>query len=137
MATPPPAPKRPYLLRALHEWMTDIGQTPHLVVDSAFPGVEVPQQYAKDGRIVLNISYAATSSLHLGNEEIAFDGRFGGNRQRVRVPMRAVLGIYARETGEGLVFTPDEYGGGANEPGPPPPGPEPVPPVRPSLKVVK
>jgi stringent starvation protein B len=131
-------PKRPYLIRALHEWMTDGGLTPHLVVDAAAPGVSVPGKFVENGRIVLNVSYDATQSLVLGNERIAFHARFGGTPHQVEVPIAAVLGIYAKESGEGLVFPTDEYGAG--EGGPPPPGEPPpgAPPAgRPSLKVVK
>ena len=89
--------------------MTDNGQTPHLVVDATQPGVAVPEQHVQDGRIILNVSYSATSRLELANDEISFDARFGGVPRTVRVPLAAVLGIYARETGEGLVFPTDEY----------------------------
>lgn len=131
-------PKRPYLIRALHEWMTDGGLTPHLVVDAAADGVQVPTRFVENGRIVLNVSYDATQALVLGNEHIAFHARFGGTPHQINVPIAAVLGIYARESGEGLVFPTDEYvpGDGTSPPAdePPPAGP---PAGRPSLKVVK
>jgi stringent starvation protein B len=132
-------PKRPYLLRALHQWMIDNNQTPYLVVDAAYTGVAVPEQHIQDGRITLNLSYSATSNLAMGNDEISFDARFGGVARRVFIPVPAVLGIYARESGEGLVFPPDEYAAAADAaPGGPDPGPpEPPSPRRPSLKVVK
>lgn len=97
-------PRRPYLLRALHEWITDSGETPHLVVDASAEGVTVPRQYVKDGKIVLNVSLTATQLLKLGNEFVSFQARFGAASQAVRVPVRAVLGIYARETGQGMIF---------------------------------
>ena len=117
--------------------MTDNSQTPHLVVDAAYPGIAVPEQHVQDGRITLNLSYSATSNLAMGNDEISFDARFGGAARRLFIPMPAVLGIYARESGEGLVFPPDEYT--ATDPAPTEPDPEPAipPPRRPSLKVVK
>ena len=121
---PVTTPKRPYLLRALHQWITDNGQTPHLVVDAGQPGVAVPEQHVQDGRIILNISYSATSRLDLANDAISFDARFGGVPRTVRVPVAAVLGIYARETGEGLVFPTDEYTATGD-------GPKPEPPTRP------
>ena len=130
-------PKRPYLVRALHEWMTDAGLTPHLVVDATRPGVQVPEKFVTDGRIVLNVSHGATQGLVMGNATVAFNARFGGTPHRVEVPLPAVLGIYARESGEGLVFPTDEYPDGSS---PPPPAgePPPAPPAgRPSLKVVK
>ena len=97
-------PTRPYLLRALHEWMTDNGYTPHIVVDVTEPGPHVPTEFVEDGRIVLNVSYSATQGLVLGNDEIEFQARFGGRPFSVSVPAIAVLAIYARETGEGMVF---------------------------------
>jgi len=99
----PPA-KRPYLLRAMHQWMTDCGHTPHVIVDAEHNGVDVPRAYVKDGKIVLNLSGSATQHLKLGNEWIEFDARFAGVVNRVSFPISAVLGIYARETGEGMVF---------------------------------
>ena len=95
----------PYLLRAMHEWMSDNGQTPHIVVDVSLPGVEVPQNNVRDGKIVLNVSYAATQNLGLGNDEITFDARFDGKPRNVRIPSSAVLAIYARESSQGMVFS--------------------------------
>lgn len=104
-----PAPsRRPYLLRAMHEWMADAGFTPHVIVDAGRAGVEVPAAYVKDGRIVLNVSMNATQRLQLLNHGIEFDARFAGIVHHVRVPIGAVLGIYARETGEGMVFNEGE-----------------------------
>ena len=107
--------RRPYLLRAMHEWMGDAGYTPHIIVDAGRSGVQVPAAYIKDGKIVLNVSLSATQRLQLQNHSIEFDARFGGVAHHVHVPMTAVLGIYARETGEGMVFN-------ENEPDAPPPG---------------
>ncbi len=106
--------RRPYLLRAMHEWITDSGHTPHVIVDALRPGVEVPAAYVKDGKIVLNLSMTATQRLQLKNDGIDFDARFAGVVHHVRVPMQAVLGVYARETGEGMIFSETE-----NEPTPP------------------
>lgn len=132
-----PPPKRPYLVRALHEWMTDAGLTPHLVVDATAPGVRVPEKFVTDGRIVLNVSHGATRGLVLGNERVAFQARFAGAPMEVEVPLPAVLGIYARESGEGLVFPTDEYGTDGTT-APPSDEPPPAPPTgRPALKVVK
>jgi len=97
-------PQRPYLCRALHEWISDNGQTPQIVVDAQDERTIVPREFVEDGRIVLNISYAATQDLVLGNDAIEFQARFGGNPFDVSVPAAAVLAIYARETGEGMVF---------------------------------
>jgi len=97
-------PRRPYLLRALHEWITDSGETPHIVVDAAVEGVVVPRQYVKDGKIVLNVSFSATQMLKMGNDAVSFEARFSGASFAVHVPVRAILGIYARETGQGMIF---------------------------------
>jgi stringent starvation protein B len=97
--------RRPYLLRAMHEWITDSEQTPHIVVDVSVPGVEVPRQYVQGGKIILNVSNSATSGLVLGNDVVRFRARFGAATYDVNVPVAAVLGIYARETGQGMIFS--------------------------------
>ena len=140
--------RRPYLLRAIHEWISESLCTPHLVVDANATGVEVPRQYVKDGKIVLNVSWSATANLRLGNEEVSFSGRFGGASMSVCVPIIAVLAIYARETGQGMIFAEDDAdqpsptGGTASAPGSPDddPGPKPTSPAdsrRARFKVVK
>jgi len=96
--------RRPYLIRAMYEWMVDTDQVPHLLVDATLPDVEVPDAYVDDGRIILNVSPTATQELLLGNEEIAFRARFGGQPRLVRFPVQAVLAVYARESGEGMMF---------------------------------
>lgn len=98
---------RPYLLRAHHEWMSDNGLTPHLVVNATLPDVEVPWAFVKDGTIVLNVSLRAVRDLHLGNEHIAFSARFSGSPHQVFVPMEAVRGLVARDYAMGITF-PDE-----------------------------
>jgi stringent starvation protein B len=108
-------PKRPYLLRAMHEWVSDSQHTPHVIIDADRPGVVVPRAFVKDGKIVLNLSLTATQNLTLGNEWIEFGARFAGVVHFIRVPIAAVLGIYARETGEGMVFSDQDLG-----PEPPP-----------------
>ncbi len=102
----------------MHEWMSDNALTPHVVVDAGQEGVEVPAQLVADGRIVLNVSLSATQGLSLGNESLSFNARFGGQSRHVHVPMAAVLGIYARETGQGMLFT-DDDGTGPEGPGGP------------------
>jgi stringent starvation protein B len=94
---------RPYLIRALYEWCTDNGFTPFVAV-LVDDSVRVPQEYVKDGEIVLNISFDATSALKLGNEFIEFKGRFGGVARDILVPVDRVLAIYARENGQGMAF---------------------------------
>jgi len=94
---------RPYLIRALYEWCTDNGLTPFIavLVDET---VRVPSEYVKDGEIVLNISFDATSALNMGNEYIEFKGRFGGVARDILVPIGRVVAIYARENGQGMAF---------------------------------
>jgi stringent starvation protein B len=105
---------RPYLIRALFDWIVDNGLTPHLLVDATVPGVHVPPETVEEGRVVLNISPAATGAMDLGNETICFDARFGGQPMTVEVPVAAAQAIYARENGQGMLFSDD---------GPPPPDP--------------
>ncbi|MGH8073301.1 MAG: ClpXP protease specificity-enhancing factor [Lysobacter sp.] len=113
-APTPMTSHRPYLLRALYEWIADNGMTPHLLVDATRPEVRVPMSAVKDGRIVLNVAERAVSGLAMDNELIRFSARFGGVSQAVSVPVGAVLAIYARETGQGMAL-PDEVAGD-NEP---------------------
>lgn len=135
--------RRPYLLRAMHEWICDSDCTPHLVVDAGMAGVDVPRQYVRDGKIILNVSWNATAQLKIGNDELSFNGRFGGASMVVRVPIDAVLAIYARETGQGMIFADDEGGPAPKPPeGAPPEGAPPEPSPKPTggrakLKVVK
>jgi stringent starvation protein B len=99
---------RPYLIRALFEWIVDNNCTPYLIVSTRFPGVQVPEAHVDNDRIVLNVSPQAVRNLELGNERIAFDGRFGGKPFRVETPVRAVMAIYAKETGQGTAFDVDD-----------------------------
>jgi len=94
---------RPYLVRALYEWCTDNGFTPYVAV-MVDDTVQVPSEYVKDGEIVLNVSFDATSSLKLGNDFIEFKARFGGKPRDIMVPMDRVMAIYARENGQGMAF---------------------------------
>ena len=98
---------RPYLLRALVEWINDNGMTPHLMVDAGVPGVQVPASAVKDERVVLNIAERAVMRLHIDNDAVSFTARFSGVSFPVNVPIAAVLAVYARETGQGMVL-PDE-----------------------------
>lgn len=128
-------PSRPYIMRALYEWIVDNGCTPYVLVDATLSDVLVPEQYVKDGQIVLNISPSAVMDLNISNDAVAFNGRFGGVATDIYVPVNAVIGIYARENGQGMVFEPEE------EVEPTPPDDEPPEPAklegRPSLKIVK
>jgi stringent starvation protein B len=123
----------------MHEWISDSDQTPHIVVDASLQGVEVPRQYVQAGKIILNVSNHATSNLNLGNDFVSFRARFGAATHEVMVPIIAVLGIYARETGQGMIFSEAD----APPPQPPsaptetPTGPTEVKRAKPTLKVVK
>lgn len=125
---------RPYLIRAIYEWIIDNEMTPYLLVDAERKGVNVPHQYVQNGKIVLNLRPEAVVNLHLGNESITFQARFGGMPMQVQIPVNAVLAIYAKETGKGMIFDEDIDGTS------PPSGPAPKKdekPKRPTLKVVK
>lgn len=126
---------RPYLIRAIYEWCADSGLTPHLAV-RVDEHTEVPHAFVKDGEIVLNVSQGAVRNLEMGNEMITCGGRFGGVPFNVMVPVAAVIGIFAKETGQGLVFQ-----GGDPQPSPPTKNDgngehEPAP-RKPHLKIVK
>lgn len=99
--------KRPYLLRALFDWIVDSGLTPYILVAAESPDVRVPEQHVRDGKIVLNISPNAVRDLTLADELVSFDGRFSGTPFWVEVPVAQVQAIYAKETGEGMMFEPD------------------------------
>ena len=124
----------------MHEWMVDNGFTPHIVVDAGSDGLRVPPGHVQDGKIVLNVSPAATRALILGNEVVTFEARFNGVAQQLSVPVAAILGIYARETGQGMLFS-DENGGPPTAPAPDGGTPQPPPSggdkPRPKLKVIK
>lgn len=132
-------PSRPYLVRAIYEWLNDNHLTPYVLVDAGKPGVQVPPAYVKDQRIVLNIAPGAVRDLFIRNDALSFSARFGGVAMQVHVPMPALLAIYARENGQGMFFDENEDFSGAE----PPATPEPEPPRpgggggRPSLRVVK
>ena len=132
----PMSSNRPYLIRALYEWLVDNGLTPHLLVEADQHDVVIPREYVSDGRIVLNISPTAVKQLELGNEMISFNARFSGKPMDVLIPPPAVLGIYARENGRGMLFPDEEAPEGDDNP--PDNDPDTTPPRdRPALKVVK
>lgn len=125
-------PNRPYLLRALYEWIGDNGMTPHILVDAGAPGVDVPEQAVQKGKVILNIDEAAVRELNLGNEWLTFSARFSGRSFNVTVPVDAVLAIYSKENGQGMMFAQDEDSDSPDDPGD---GPQPT--KRPHLTVVK
>jgi stringent starvation protein B len=100
------ASTKPYMIRAIHEWCTDNGLTPHILV-AVDGNVRVPMAYVKDGEIVLNVNFSATRNLLIGNEAVTFSARFGGVANDLYVPMHAVRGIFARENGQGMFFQPE------------------------------
>lgn len=102
-------PTRPYLTRAIYEWINDNQLTPYLLVNAMAPNTQVPEQFIQDGQIVLNIAPHAVHALHMSNDAISFSARFGGVSRDLYIPMHALLGIYARENGQGLFFDPNEY----------------------------
>ncbi|MEP6908593.1 MAG: ClpXP protease specificity-enhancing factor [Pseudoxanthomonas sp.] len=136
---------RPYLLRALSQWIADNDMTPHLLVDATVPGVQVPPSVVKEGKVVLNIAERAVVRLQIDNSSVSFSARFGGVSYPVMVPISAVLAIYARETGQGMALPDDIAGATGPEGDDEPPSPDtsssgdaPVPGKRPSfLRVVK
>jgi len=91
----------------MHEWMDDSGHTPYIVIDPTVDGVSVPKEHVNDGKIILNISETAAHNLKLSNNSVSFRTRFEGVPYDVWAPMSAVLGIYARETGQGMIFSHD------------------------------
>lgn len=138
-------PSRPYLIRALYQWIVDNGVTPYLMVDVRHGDVAAPMEYADEGRLVLNVAPTAIQGLDMGNDRIEFQARFGGVAQSVSVPVNRVLAIYARENGQGMLFADDDgdgssedddgtSGDGGSDDDPPPSGPGGG---RPNLRVVK
>ncbi|MBE0468646.1 MAG: ClpXP protease specificity-enhancing factor [Methyloprofundus sp.] len=121
---------KPYLLRSIYEWIIDNNLTPHLLVDASHPHAVLPEDYIDDGRIVLNIRPEAIQSLSLGNTTVEFNARFNGQSMHIIAPVPAVLAIYAKENGKGMVFDQEEEDD--NEP-----PPENKPPQRSHLRVVK
>ena len=100
--------KRPYLIKAMIEWINDNNFTPYILVDASVKDVEVPENFIKNDQIILNISYSASNNLNINLKSISFDGRFNGNSTRIFVPSEAILSVYAKETGEGMVFANDQ-----------------------------
>ncbi|MCK5353791.1 MAG: ClpXP protease specificity-enhancing factor [Methyloprofundus sp.] len=121
-------PLKPYLIRSIYEWVIDNQLTPHLLVDATHPQAVVPEGYVEDDRIVLNVRPEAIQGLSLGNALIEFSAYFNGQPMNIQVPVVAVLAVYAKENGKGMVFDPEE-----EESSPP----EDQPPSRPHLRVVK
>ncbi|MCO6441462.1 MAG: ClpXP protease specificity-enhancing factor [Nitrococcus mobilis] len=101
---------RPYLIRALYEWIVDNGLTPYLLIDATQEGLDAPLEYADKGKLVLNVAPRAVRALNLGNSVIDFNARFGGVTRDVHLPVQAVLAVYARENGQGMLFSEEPDG---------------------------
>jgi stringent starvation protein B len=123
-------PLKPYLIRSIYEWIVDNSLTPHLLVNAEFPGVVLPGDFVEDGKIVLNIRPEAIQGLVLGNDEIQFNARFSGKAMRISAPTKAVLAIYAKENGKGMIFDQEDI-----DDEPPPEQPKTQ--QKPQLRVVK
>jgi len=122
---------KPYLIRSIYEWIIDNDLTPHLLVDAENSQAILPQQFIEDGKIVLNIRPQAIQGLSLGNEEIQFNARFSGKPMHIVTPIAAVMAIYAKENGKGMIFDQEDEESDNTPP------PESKPPARPTLRVVK
>ena len=138
-------PLQPYLLIAYYEWMVDNGWTPQVLVDCSHPEVDVPQQFANDGKIILNIAPEAVANLELNHDYLSFSARFSGKSLNIYIPMNSIVAIYARENDQGIMFSPNMYGDddapkstddNGNDDGPDDEPPTP-PKGKPNLKVVK
>lgn len=127
---------RPYLIRAIYDWLIDNRLTPYIMVDATLPDVLVPQQFVNDGRIILNIAPAAVTHLAIGNRLVEFSARFSGIPHQIQVPVMAVLTIYAYENGRGMVFNEDDEDDGGSGDGPPDDDP-PSKKNHPHLRVIK
>ena len=125
---------RPYLIRALYEWIVDNGLTPYILVDIGKDGIDAPLEYADNGKLVLNVAPRAVRGLNVGNDFVSFNARFGGTPRDVTVPVEAGLAIYARENGQGMLFHERDDGGEPPEGGP---GGGQKSAGRPTLRVVK
>ncbi len=123
---------RPYLIRGIYEWIVDNNKTPYLLVDAAYRGVVVPESYIENDRIVLNISPSAAHDINLTGEDVSFNARFSGQAMNVFIPVMAVMAIYAKENGQGMMFADEDNDNTPNDD-----GSEKQPAKRPSLKVVK
>lgn len=126
---------RPYLIRALYQWIVDNDLTPYILINAAHPGVQAPQQYVQSGRLVLNVSPTAVHGLLMSNDQVEFSARFGGAPMAVVIPIDAVSAIYAKENGQGMLF--NEEDGGSVPPEPQSPAGGRPGPGRPNLRVVK
>ncbi|WP_020564980.1 ClpXP protease specificity-enhancing factor [Methylosarcina fibrata] len=124
-------PLKPYLIRSLYEWIVDNRLTPHLLVNAEDNNAVLPLQFAENGKIILNIRPEAVDALSLGNEAIEFNARFSGKAMHLVVPVPAVLAIYAKENGKGMIFDPEDDSGPEGDSTPKKPS------EKPNLRIVK
>lgn len=124
---------KPYIIRALHQWISDNQLTPYIAVNATTPRTYVPTEYVKNGQIVLNISYEAVSMLNIANDRIEFNATFNSLPFEIYIPIEAVKAIYAAENGQGIAFNPEE----TSDKPPTPSASTPAPQSRPNLKIVK
>jgi len=130
--------RKPYLIRAINEWILDNGLTPYISVNAEIDGVVVPAEFVEDGEVILNIDPNSVRNLEISADYILFDARFSGRPYAIEIPIAAVIAIYARENGEGMLFVADtesqeDPDSADNDPDDTPPEPTP----RPNLKIVK
>ncbi len=110
---------KPYLIRALYEWLADNNATPHIMVNTRHPDVAIPAGIDKDGQVVLNIAMPAVQGLQILNTHIEFSARFNGVPHDIYIPIQAVMAIYSQEDGEGMMFADDSSSSGAEQDNPP------------------
>lgn len=123
-------PLKPYLIRSIYQWIIDNQLTPHLMVNAKYPNVALPKDYIEDGKIILNIKPQAIQDLNIGNDDIQFSASFSGKTLHIVVPTPAVLAIYAKENGKGMIFDPEDQ----NDNSSPPANQKPA---KPKLRIVK
>jgi len=128
---------RPYLIRAIYDWLVDNKLTPYMMVDAMNRDVEVPEKYIEDGKIILNVAPMAVREMSMTNANIRFDARFSGITHHITFPTQAVMAVYAFENGRGMVFSDEDDDGAGDHSPEPPPGLPPKTKGRPNLKVVK
>lgn len=124
--------QKPYLIRAIYQWLLDNSKTPYLLVNTTFDGVQVPHEYINDDKIILNIDPSAVNNFHIDNEWVSFSARFSGKSMELFIPIVAVLAIYGKENNEGMFFTEEDV-----SPSPPPEKTAPPKKTSPGLKIVK
>ena len=127
---------RPYLIRALYQWIVDNGMTPYILVDAESPDLVIPREFVQDGKIVLNVAPMAVQGLILADDLISFNARFSGKSMDLSIMVDCVLAVYAKENGQGMMFG-EESDGTSPDPATPPTDTSGAKPKKPTLRVVK